>query len=176
MISLLHTVQDVYKVASKNPAYTQFWCQHSSVRPKHFKNPHPLPAKDGLLVTGASQDHFVGFHHLTILTGQGDIKEFLVKWKLFSVTNVAIRLAFLVVLSKMSFQSFCLAENFATIKAGSLPSGAHRLTVCSALKNWHILCGIEHFHFQEGMLTSCMHFLLNTLYHFITFLEGVQGV
>ena len=69
-----HTVQDVYKVASKNPAYTQFWCQHSSVRPKHFKNPHPLPAKDGLLVTGASQDHFVGFHHLTTLTGQGDIK------------------------------------------------------------------------------------------------------
>ena len=89
--------------------------------------------------------------------------------------DVAIRLAFLVVLSKISFQSFCLAENFATIKAGSLPSGAHRLTVCSALKNWHILCGIEHFHFQEGMLTSCMHFLLNTLYHFITFLEGVAG-
>ena len=71
-----HTVQDVYKVASKNYAHTQFWSQHSSVRPKHFKNPHPLPAKDGSLVTGASQDHFVGFHHLTILTGQGNIKEF----------------------------------------------------------------------------------------------------
>ena len=42
---------------------------------------HSLPAKDvdGLLVTGASQDHFVVFHHLTILTDQGDIKEFLVK-------------------------------------------------------------------------------------------------
>ena len=79
-----HTVQDVYKVASKNNAHTQFWSQHSYVRPKHFKNPHPLPAKDGSLVTGASQDHFVGFHHLTILTGQGDIKEFLVMWKLRS--------------------------------------------------------------------------------------------
>ena len=35
-------------------------------------------AKDGSLVTGANQDHFVGFHHLTILTGQGDISEIFV--------------------------------------------------------------------------------------------------
>ena len=71
-----HTVQEVYKVASKNNAYTQFWSQYSSVR-----STHSLPAKDvdGWLVTGASQDHFVVFHHLTILTDQGDIKEFLVK-------------------------------------------------------------------------------------------------
>ena len=152
-----HTVQDVYKVASKNPAYTQFWCQHSSVRPKHFKNPHPLPAKDGLLVTGASQDHFVGFHHLTILTGQGDIKEFLVKWKLFSVTNVAIRLAFLVVLSKMSFQSFCLAENFATIKAGSLPSGAHRLLGTEELA-----------HFMQNRALSFLRGNVDIVYAFFT--------
>ena len=45
-----------------------------------LKSTHSLPAKDidSSLVTGASQDHFVGFHHLTILTDQGDIKEFLV--------------------------------------------------------------------------------------------------
>ena len=71
-----HTVQEVYKVASKNNACTQFWSQHSSVR-----STHSLPAKDvdGSLVTRASQDHFVGFHHLTILRDQGDIKEILVK-------------------------------------------------------------------------------------------------
>ena len=74
-----HTVQEVCKVASKNNAHTQFWSQYSFVR-----STHSLPAKDvdGSLVTGASQDHFVGFHHLTILTGQGDIKEFLVKGSL----------------------------------------------------------------------------------------------
>ena len=93
----------------------------------------------------------------------------------FSLTYVAIRLTFLVVLSKVSLESFCIAENFATIKAGSLPSGVHRLTVCSALKNGHILCRIEHFHFLDGMLTSVVHFLLNTLYHFITFLDSVPG-
>ena len=50
-------------------------------------------------------------------------------------------------------------------------------TVCSALKNGHLLCRIEHFHFLDGMLTSCVHFLLNTLYHFITFLDSVsQGL
>ena len=75
-MALRHTVQEVYKVASKNNAHTQFWSQYSSVR-----STHSLPAKDvdGWLVTGASQDHFVVFHHLTILTDQGDIKEFLVK-------------------------------------------------------------------------------------------------
>ena len=72
----VHTVQDVYKVASKNNAHTQFWCQHSSVR-----STHSLPAKDvdGLLVIGASQDHSLGFHHMTIFKDQGDIKDILVK-------------------------------------------------------------------------------------------------
>ena len=109
-----HTVQEVYKVASKNNAYTQFWSQYSSVR-----STHSLPAKDvdGWLVTGASQDHFVVFHHL---------------------------------------KTFTFTENFATILAGSTspPSDVHRLTVCSALKNGHLLCRIEHFHFLDGILTS----------------------
>ena len=63
-LSSTHTVQEVYKVASKNNAYTQFWSQYSSVR-----STHSLPAKDvdGWLVTGASQDHFVVFHHLTVI-------------------------------------------------------------------------------------------------------------
>ena len=33
---------------------------------------------DGCLGTGASQDYVVGFHQLTILTSQGDIRELLV--------------------------------------------------------------------------------------------------
>ena len=107
-------MQEVYKVASKNNAYTQFWSQYSSVR-----STHSLPAKDvdGSLVTGASQDHFVVFHHL---------------------------------------KTFTFTENFATILAGSTspPSDIHRLTVCSALKNGHLLCRIEHFHFLDGILTS----------------------
>ena len=130
--------------------------QYSSVR-----STHSLPAKDvdGLLVTGASQDHFLGFHYLTILTDQGDIKEiFLISKSYdhpypllysgigvlqsnvvlehelcvkFSLTNVAIRLTFFVVLSKVSPESICITENFATILAGSPSplSGVHRLTV-----------------------------------------------
>ena len=33
---------------------------------------------DGCFGTGASQDYLVGFHQLTILTGQGNIRELLV--------------------------------------------------------------------------------------------------
>ena len=32
---------------------------------------------DGSFVTGASQDHLVGFHKLTIFTGQGNIRKLL---------------------------------------------------------------------------------------------------
>ena len=100
----------MYKVASRNYAYSQFWSQHSSVSPKHSKNPHPLPAKDvdGSLVTRASQDRFVGFHHLTYVVLE---HELCVEFTL----TVAIRLFFLVVLSKVSLESICISENFATI-------------------------------------------------------------
>ena len=32
---------------------------------------------DGTFVTGASQDHLVGFHKMTIFTGQGNIRKLL---------------------------------------------------------------------------------------------------
>ena len=44
------------------------------------QNPQQLKPRgvDGCLGTGASQDHLVGFHQLTILAGQGNIRELLV--------------------------------------------------------------------------------------------------
>ena len=102
------------------------------------------------------QDNFITNLTVCICVLQSNVvlkQELCVK---FSLTYVAIRLTFFVVLSKVSLESICFTENFATILAGSTspPSGVHRLTVCSALKNGHLLCRIEHFHFLDGILTS----------------------